>query len=95
MYSQLASLFESDPKLGVCDPTLELKRFGKCTLNNRRVLSSILSEAMGNTSRADQWSRCYFEFKLNGHKQTMIGRALAFLKFPLAQKKQRNTITPL
>jgi hypothetical protein len=83
--SQLTSLFESDPKLGVCDPTLELKRFGKCTLNNRRVLSSMLSEAMGNTSRADQWSRCYFEFKLNGSKQPL---SIGFFEISLGETKQ-------
>ena len=85
-YSQLTSLFESDPKLGVFDPTLQLKRFGKCTLNNRRVLSSMLSEEMGN--RANQRSKCYFEYKFNGSKEPMFGRALAFFEIYLGETKQ-------
>jgi len=86
-YHQLETIFQSQKELGDFDPKYEaIERWGKCNLHNGRVLTSTLSEAIGNQSR----SRCHFEAHVNGVSQPIFGKALAF--FGVAQARKHLVI---
>ncbi|KIL54155.1 hypothetical protein M378DRAFT_93047 [Amanita muscaria Koide BX008] len=82
LYHQLQAIFESQEELGDFDPTYDIERWGKCNLHNDRVLTSTLSEAIGNQSR----SRCHFEAHMDGVSQPIFGKALAFFVITQSRK---------
>ena len=76
-YCQVQAIFDRVKILGKFDTTLIKRRWGKCNLSNGRVLSSTLSEAMGDKNKR---SRCHFEAKTGGVNQLIFGKAVAFFK---------------
>jgi hypothetical protein len=76
-HCQVHAIFERVKNLGQFDITLIKSRWGKCNLSSGRVLSSTLSETIGDKNKR---SRCHFEAQMQGVDQPIFGKAVAFFK---------------
>ncbi|KAF8333784.1 hypothetical protein F5887DRAFT_893088 [Amanita rubescens] len=84
LYDQLLAIFGSYRQLGEFDPMFPINRWGKCNLKNKTVLSSALSEDIGdNLTR----SRCHFEAGISGTDKPIFGKALAFFEIDLPNRR--------